>query len=133
VTSRYGRNKRRADRERIAWLEKNASLLDEKLQAEVRHHRHTRHQLYNAREIALTEAANKDEKIKYAMSVIAHELARQLGPELAQPAQRLLESDRRGRRQPIWDVRVDDRVSGTMEVVRGRIELDYNFVLGSLR
>jgi hypothetical protein len=93
VSSRFGRNKRRAARERIATLESDLAIANSRLAR-------TERMLSTAREdgaTALLRAKYLDEETRR----ITHLLADKYGPELMKAASRLVEATRERPYRPI--------------------------------
>lgn len=119
MSSRYGRNQRRAHRQQLA--EAQTALASAERRADVAERRTA---------TAMEEGMNRLLQIKHLPEVVSRigvELGRAYGPEVAEAAQKILQSDRRGPREPVWlDARIDQQ-DFRVTVIRGVIkELHYN-------
>lgn len=80
MTRRYGRNQKRAHRERIAELERECVRLRKIADSNADHARSALYRAQNARAEALTDLLQNKEYIDLAVDVIAHELGAAMGP-----------------------------------------------------
>ena len=115
MTSRYGRNQRRAHRERIAELERAASAATGRAFAAER-------RLATAREDALRGLVKSEPFIRAAMERLGHALGREMGPHFAPHVEKLMQINQRRSPSPIaFDAKVSP-YEQTVSYVEGRIE-----------
>jgi hypothetical protein len=116
--SRYGRNQRRAHRERIAALE-----LAERRARERAYSAETKAR--TAREDVLREFVQAGPYYGKAMERIGAELGRMMGPHFAPHVKKLMDANQTRRSEPItWDAKVSmDQM--TVSYIEGRIEPIY--------
>lgn len=116
MAQRYGRNQRRAHRERIAVLERQAS--NDAMRAASAERR-----LASAREDAMREMVRSEPFVKEAMKRIGAELGRAMGPHFADHVYKLMDAnqDRRHSSPISFDAAVNlDSV--TVSYIEGRVE-----------
>lgn len=131
MSKRYGRNQKRAHRERIAELEAQLETRQGELDAARGAVWHARRALGTARSDALMEYAKEHGLVEHAIRQIGHELGRALGAELKPHAERVLAADRD--RKPIsLALYADVAMDGNHEVsvIRGEIPaIHYNVMV----
>lgn len=113
MSKRYGRNQKRAARQKIAELEGR---------------------LASAKEEAFQDYARQHDMIGEAVKRIGVELGRALGPQLLPIAEKILASDRRSERHlmsPVpFELSAEVRPYDMVTVIRGEIpRLNYNFAI----
>jgi hypothetical protein len=115
MTSRYGRNQRRAHRQRIAELEVAATTAEHRARsAEAR--------LSTAREDALRQLVRSEPYVQEAMRRVGSELGRAMGPHFAPHVEKLMQANQRRGPSPIrFDAAVDP-YEMTVSYIEGRIE-----------
>lgn len=115
---RYGRNQKRAHRERIAALEQELSNAEWRTRSAER-------RVATATSDAFRRYAEQHEFIAEAVKCISYELGRALAPRLVEPAEKILASHRQ--RSPLLDLSADVRMDDMVTVIRGEIPaLRYN-------
>lgn len=126
--NRYGRNQKRAAREKITLLEQQLAKVNADRDRAISRAWDAEYKYQRARESALRELLAKGDHIEYAVRRISEELARALGPELLPHAQKLMASDRL-RKMPI-EFSADVDPYQMVDVIRGEIPaLRYNIAL----
>lgn len=126
---RYGRNQKRRAREEIQRLEKQQDAAKQcirLMQAELKRNE-------SPRQDAFQEFVRRYDLIKYAVDVIAQEIGKQVGRELAPAAAKLY---REVMSMPDAHITFDlqqDFSGKAIEVVRGELRANYNITLDTMR
>lgn len=127
MSKRYGRNQKRAARQRVAELERDLLVATGDVGR-------ANQRLAHAKEDAFNEYTKQHDMIAEAVKRIGVELGRALGPELAPIAEKILASDRRAQRLPMspiaFDLSAQVNPYDAVTVIRGEIpSLRYNIAL----
>ena len=116
MTSRYGRNQRRAHREQIAKLERDVSSAQWRASS-------AEGRLRDARQEAMRELVKSEPYVKEAMNRLGYELGRAMGPHFQPHVEKLMAMDQRRRSEAhiAFDasIRADQM---TVSYIEGRIE-----------
>lgn len=130
MSSRFGRNKRRAFRECIAELERKNSQLKRDLNWTQKDRDGFRAQAHDAFKRALDTLVSEKDNIALATETISKELARSIGPKYVEAIEQLwaAERDNRNRGKPMFDLSAAVSADSQVITVRGVIrELHYAY------
>lgn len=120
MSKRYGRNQKRAHRERIAELERRLSDLEAQVAQQTSRARAAEFRAANATEQAFKRLSEQQGYLEHVVKEIGVQLGRALGPELRPIAERILSSRREP--SPMCDLSAHaswDKLETT--VIRGEI------------